>query len=213
MPMNSDNPPPLIAPNTIFEPSRLEGHIARSASRAAAVLEIVQNLVDAGDFPIREARAAINRSQNHQAAHMLHALYGSVANLGGRRVCELAGELERLLDRDASPQLIEELMVCLEREFRLFLDSAQQWLQQLLAQHTPHRRQHHEREQRLQELCECLAGNDLRAFELHEELQAHLQSSMEEGDYMEFRDALLALNFSRALGYAQSAAATDPRQR
>lgn len=205
MSKNPTNPLPLVTPSAIFEPSRLEGHIARSASRAAAVLEIVQNLVDAGDFPIREAWAAINRSQNHQAAHMLHALYGSVANLGGCRVCELAGELEGLLDRDASPQLIEELMVCLEREFRLFLDSAQQWLQQALAQHAPHWRQNHQRKQRLQELCDCLAGNDLRAFELHDELQAHLQSNMEERDYMEFCDALQALNFSRALCYAQSA--------
>ena len=211
--MNPSNPPPLIAPSTIFEPSRLENHIAHSASRADAVLGIVRNLVDAGDSPIREARAAINRSQNHQAAHMLHTLYGSVANLGGCRVCDLAGELERLLDRDASPLLIEELMVCLEREFQLFLDSAQQWLQQLLAKHDPHGRQHHEREQRLQELCDCLAGNDLRAFELHDELEAHLRSSMKERDYLDFRDALQSLNFNRALGFAQSAVGFDPYQR
>lgn len=211
--MNPTNPPSLTAPSTIFEPSRLEGHIARSASRAAAVLDIVQNLVDAGDAPIREARAAINRSQTHQAAHMLHVLYGSVANLGGCRVCELAGELELLLDRDASPLVIEELMVCLEREFHLFLDSAQQWLQKLLAEHAPQRRRLHERELRLQELCECLADNDLRAFELHEELQTHLQSSMEERDYTAFRNALQSLNFSRALIYAQSAVGAAPPQR
>lgn len=203
--MNPNNPPLLSAPNTVFEPSRLEGHIAKNASRASAILDIVQNLVSAGDAPIREARAAINRCQNHQAAHMLHTLYGSVANLGGCRVCELAGELEQLLDRDASPQLIEELMMCLEREFQLFLGRAEQWLCQQLALHDPQQREHRVRERQLQELCECLAGNDLRAFELCEELQAHLQASMAEEDYADFRVALQSLNFSLALGYAQTA--------
>lgn len=205
MPTHPINSLTLNAPSTIFEPSRLEGHIARSASRASAILEIVQNLVDAGDDPIREARSAINRNQNHQAAHMLHTLYGSVANLGGCRVCELAGELEHLLDQDASPLLIEELMTCLEREFQLFLGSAQQWLRQQLALHDPQHKRHQAREQQLQELCECLAGNDLRAFDLCEELQNHLQSNMAAQDYAAFRSALQALNFSLALGYAQTA--------
>lgn len=204
--MHPNNPITLDTPSTVFEPSRLENHIARNASRANAILEIVQHLVDAGDIPIREARAAINRSQNHQAAHMLHTLYGSVANLGGSRVCELAGELERLLDSDASPQLIEELMVCLEREFQRFLGSARQWLQQQLVLRDPRQHQNQLREQQLQELCECLAGNDLRAFELCEELRSHLQSHMAAQDFAEFHDALQSLNFSLALGYAQTAA-------
>jgi len=206
--MNPNDPFP--APRTVFEPSRLEGHIARSASRASAILEIVQNLVDAGDTPIQEVRAAINRSQHHQAAHRLHTLHGSVANLGGSRVCELAGELEQLLDRDASPQLIEELMICLEREFQRFLSHAQQWLHQQLAQYDPRHRRQLLREQRLQELCVCLEGNDLRAFELWEELQAHLQSCMAEQDYANFHHALQSLNFHLALGYAQT---VSPLQR
>jgi HPt (histidine-containing phosphotransfer) domain-containing protein len=199
---------PLTVSCTIFEPSRLEGHIARNASRASVILEIVQNLVNAGDAPIREVRAAINRSQNHQAAHMLHTLYGSVANLGGCRVYELAGEIERLLDRDASPQLIEELMTFLEREFQLFLVSAEQWLGQQRKQHDPQQRQDRGCNKQLQRLCECLAGNDLRAFELCDELQVHLQASMAEQDYADFRHALQSLNFSLALGYAQSAFGT-----
>lgn len=194
----------LTSVNTVFEPSRLEGHIAKSESRASAILQIVQHLVDSGDAPIHEVRAAIRRQQHHQAAHMLHTLNGSVANLGGCRVCELAAELERLLDRDGPPLVIEDLLACLEREFQLFLKSAGQWLERQQAQRNQPLRHNRAREARLTELCECLAGNDLRAFDLFDELQTLLQSRMAEVDFTDFRAALHSLNFSIALGYVQT---------
>ncbi|MCR6651897.1 MAG: Hpt domain-containing protein [Cellvibrionaceae bacterium] len=193
----------LMSVNTVFEPSRLEGHIAKSESRAGAILQIVQHLVDSGDTPIHEVRAAIRRQQNHQAAHMLHTLNGSVANLGGCRVCELAAELERLLDRDGPLLVIEDLVTCLEREFQLFLKSASQWLERQQAQRNL-QLHHRSREARLTELCECLADNDLRAFDLFDELQTLLQSRMAEVDFTDFRAALHSLNFSIALGYVQT---------
>jgi HPt (histidine-containing phosphotransfer) domain-containing protein len=202
--MTPSNHLPLTTLNTVFEPSRLEVHIAKSESRAGAVLQIVQDLVGAGDTPIREARAAIRRQQNHQAAHMLHTLNGSVANLGGRRVCELAGELEMLLDRDGAPQLIDQLMGCLEREFQHFLKSASQWLELQQAQFELPGRRSRAREERMMELCECLAGNDLRAFDLFDELYAHLEARMVAEDFSAFRAALQTLNFSLALGYVQT---------
>jgi HPt (histidine-containing phosphotransfer) domain-containing protein len=190
--------------NTVFEPSRLEAHIAKSESRAGAVLQIVQHLLDSGTAPIGEIRAAIHRQQTHQAAHMLHTLYGSVANLGGCRVREVAEELERLLDREGPARVIEELLACLEREFELFLKSAQQWLERQQAQLDLQTRHNRAREARLLELCECLASNDLRAFDLFEELQTLLQSRMAEVDFTDCLAALQSLDFSLALGYVQT---------
>lgn len=196
---------PLTTPNTVFEPSRLEVHIAKSESRASAVLQIVQDLVVAGDAPIREARAAIRRQQNHQAAHIFHTLNGSVANLGGRRVCELAEELELLLDQDGAPQLIDQVIACLERELQHFLKCASQWLELQQVQFEQLGRRSRACDERMLELCECLAGNDLRAFDLFDELHSHLQARMAEQDFAEFRVALQSLNFSLALGYVQTA--------
>ncbi len=203
--MTPTNHPPLTAANTVFEPSRLEVHIAKSESRASAVLQIVRDLVAAGNTPIREARAAIRRQQSHQAAHMLHTLSGSVANLGGRRVCELAEELGLLLDRDGAPQLIDQLMACLDRELQHFLKCASQWLELQQAQFERPGRRSRACEERMLELCECLAGNDLHAFDLFDELHSHLQACMAEEDFAAFRAALQSLNFSLALGYVQTA--------
>lgn len=187
--------------NTIFEPSKLEHHISRSESRARAILDIVQNLIDAGQSPVREIRAAIQRAQYHQAAHMLHTLRGSVANLGGQRVCELAGDLEELLDKEDKFDPVEPLLEHLEREFALFLGDASQWLEQqrsryALQTHNPRRR-----EERLRLFCDCLAENDLRAFDLFEELQQHLQAHMAPPDFLGFSAALQSLDFGAALGY------------
>lgn len=195
---------PTAAGNTIFDPRKLEEHIARSESRALAILDIVQRLVAAGQAPVDETRAAIGRGQLHQAAHMLHTLNGSVANLGGRRVCEVASELELLLDRGTNSQVVTEMLNCLEREFAQMLKSAEAWL--LSQQHTLDldRLRPAAWERRLKELTACLQENNLKAFDLFDELKHQLQSQMPPEDFLGFRTALQSLDFDSALHCIQS---------
>lgn len=190
-------------PSTIFEPSKLEHHIARSDSRARAIMEIVQNLVDAGNAPIQEMRAAIQRSQYHQAAHMLHTLRGSVANLGGQRVCELTMELEQLLDAGETTNLVTQLLDWLDQEFSLFLGDASEWLERQKEKYALQTQHPRRLQERMQLLSDCLAENDLRAFDLFEELERHLQKQMAAPDFLAFSAALQSLEFGKALTYMQ----------
>lgn len=187
------------AGHAIFDPRKLEEHIARSESRALAILDIVQRLVTAGLTPVEETRAAIGRGQYHQAAHMLHTLNGSIANLGGRRVCEVAGELELLLDQDAKDLVVREMLNCLEREFTQMLKSAETWLLGQRRNLDPDRLRPAAWELRLQELAACLRENNLKAFDLFEELQQQLQNQMPPADFLGFRTALQSLDFDSAL--------------
>lgn len=183
----------------VFDPRKLEEHIAKSASRAMAIFDIVERLVSTGVAPITETRAAFARDQHHQAAHMLHTLRGSVANLGGQRVCELAGELEDLLDRGANITAIHELLNCLEREFVLLLKNAELWLNTQRRSLDPNLQRPRGWELRLQQLRECLQENNLKALDLFEELQFQLQHQMGPEEFSGFREALQTLDFPNAL--------------
>jgi HPt (histidine-containing phosphotransfer) domain-containing protein len=192
------------AGNPVFDPRKLEEHIARSESRALAILDIVQRLVSAGLAPVDETRAAIGRGQHHQAAHMLHTLNGSIANLGGRRVCELASELELLLDQGANDLVLNEMLNCLEREFAHMLKSAEIWLQTQQRCLDLERQRPAAWELRLQELTTCLQENNLKAFDLFDELQQRLQSQMPPEAFLGFRVALQSLDFDNALHCIQN---------
>jgi|GEM_PF-3544758 HPt (histidine-containing phosphotransfer) domain-containing protein len=194
----------LLQTTSIFDPSKLEEHIARSESRALAILDIVERLVAAGPAPIVEARAAIERDQHHQAAHMLHTLVGSIANLGGRRVCEVASELEQMLDQEVHAAAIPEMLNCLEREFGHFLKSATNWLQTRKRALNVNLQRPAAWELRLQELRDCLAENNLKAFDLFDELQQQLQRQMPEAEFLDFRTAMQTLDFGSALHCIQS---------
>ncbi len=185
--------------DSVFDPRKLEEHITRSESRAVAILDIVQRLVDAGLKPVAEIRAVFHLGQHQQAAHRLRTLCGSVANLGGRRVCEVAEELEQLLEREAANLVIDELMNCLEREFNQFLKNAELWLHARRRAFDVSGNRPKTWELRLQQLLECLRQNNLQAFDLFEELEMQLRQLLPPTDFLDLYQALQALDFPTAL--------------
>jgi HPt (histidine-containing phosphotransfer) domain-containing protein len=192
------------ADNAVFDPRKLEEHIARSESRALAILDIVQRLVSAGQAPVEETRAAITRGQFHQAIHMLHTLNGSIANLGGRRVCEVAGDLESLLEQEINDPVVNERLNRLEGEFARLLASAEVWLLSQRRRFDLDLQRPAAWELRLRELTTCLRENNLKAFDLFDELKQHLQRQMPPEEFLGFGSALQSLDFDSALRCIQN---------
>lgn len=178
--------------------------MARSESRALAILDIVQRLVSAARAPVAEIRAAISRGQVHQAIHMLHTLNGSIANLGGRRVCEAAGRLESLLERELNDQTVSELLQVLDVEFTQLLASAEVWLLSQKCRFDLDSQRLAAWEMRLRELTTCLQENNLKAFDLFDELKQQLQRQMPPEDFLGFGTALHSLDFDSALRCIQN---------
>lgn len=193
---STDLPPP------IFCPKRLLRHMEARGSRAVAVMEVVQSIITRGRTPIDQARSAINQGQLPCAAQTFHHLKGCVANLGGMRVYELADQLERGLDQDVDPIMIEQLISCIEREFDAFIGEARKWLQQEEALLLPNFDADRSTEdQKLAELVVSLKENNFNACEIFEQMHFNLKRTLPNSDFKALNLAISELAFERALEY------------
>jgi HPt (histidine-containing phosphotransfer) domain-containing protein len=189
-------------PPTIFNPHRLDKHISENQSRALAIFDIVGHLIQQNTAPIEQARSALDRLQPYQAIHALHNLNASASNLGGLRVCEIAGELEILLETCSTMPIIHNLLDSLERELQLLLKAAAEWLDLRKTAHAQNAVATQD-ETRLPELIHYLAESNLKAVELYEDISELLQALLAEDDFNQLDTAINDLDFPLALQFIE----------
>ena len=199
--INSYNPPHH---STVFDPRRIDKHIKTNPCRAIAIFDIVSQLIAADVTPIEQARAALLRQQPEQAAHLIHNLKSSVGNLGGMRVCDIANDLERLLDGKSRPPIVHSFLDSLEREFVLFLKAAHNWLDSRKERYQKGPLDRMDSNGHLLiELKQYLSDSNLKALEIFGHISEALQSSLVEEDFNVLDQAMQNLNFSLALEYIE----------
>jgi hypothetical protein len=190
---------PFKSGNPVFDSQKLDDLLCKNPSRATATIEIVQQLIVTETLPIDDIRAACKRGQLHQASHMLNTLQGSISNLGGHRVCEVAAELAIFLEKDANTLVTSEMLNCLAREYALFISAAKSWLDKLDRRSLNSIFEEKVLELQLQEFKSRLLENNLKAFDLYDGLQQNLKQHMKPEFFAELSDALQTLDFHHAL--------------
>lgn len=185
---------------TVFNADKLEKHVHNSPSRALAIFDIVTRFISKGAQPIQEARQAIARKQPIQAAHTFHTLKGSVANLGGMRVWDLANELEHLLEFEPNNPSIAGFIDCAERELLQFLTAAERWLEEQKQRHIEHSPLTVQNiTDSLFELTQLLQESNLKAIDCFMILQSHIREELQDEYYQNLYNAVMSLNFNDAL--------------
>lgn len=189
-----------------FNPERLNRHIKQCHSRAVAIIEIVDQLLNKGEHPISEARQAFRRRQPHQASHMLHSLRGSINNIGAIRVVSIAHDLEKHLDCiKPNHELIEGLFDAINREYVIFLKEAEKWLNHQRSQLTSAAAlKLAEDKAKVVQLKYYLESNNLKAHDVFQSLQDRLQSSLSTEDFLHLNSSINQLEFDKALSCIQT---------
>ena len=106
---------------------RLVETVKGRAGAKEKILQVVRNVVERGQAPLDEARAAWQSGELEQAAVGLHTLRGSLGSIGAHRLCELSQALEADLEHAAEPGLRERWQA-LTTEFARFLNELERWL-------------------------------------------------------------------------------------
>ena len=157
------------------------------------------------------------------AAAAIHKLKGSAAAIGATRLTEACAALERSLKDSGSASEESELFARLQRELGESLLAQERWLAQRNAQITlPTADNDQALRQALSALRKALEAGDMRAFELHEQLQhqrppasplvwQRLEEAVERYDVGAALAALDALNDETALTTPPSSTSVEAK--
>lgn len=189
---------------SVFDPQRVEKQIAKSQSRAIAILDILAQLINRGTRPINEARDALQGGQPRQAAFVVHNLNNSLGNFGGMRVCDVAADIEYFLESDCDNGNINALFDVLEIELTRFFSHAEVWLisQKKLMQNAFNLTVQ-SIDQQLAEFQVQLNDADLSALENFERLQSYFTEQLPSKQLRLLDQLIKRLDFASALKIIQ----------
>ncbi|GJJ03181.1 hypothetical protein RugamoR64_37190 [Duganella rhizosphaerae] len=123
----SDALPP-VAEEQVFSVDTLLKYMGNDDKALAVVSKIVRDACAPGMAPMQQAAVALREERYTDTGKILHSLRGSIGTLGAKRLVAASLKLEqaiagRLLDQ------VPALLLDLESEYRLVLQSADGWLQ------------------------------------------------------------------------------------
>lgn len=123
----SDALPPA-AEEQIFSVDTLLKYMGNDDKALAVVSKIVRDACAPGMAPMQQAALALREERYTDAGKILHSLRGSIGTLGAKRLVVSSLKLEQAI----AARLLEQvpaLLLDLESEYQLVLQSADGWLQ------------------------------------------------------------------------------------
>jgi len=122
---------PLISAEGVFEPEKILAFARGKTSRVNEITRMIGNIIERGEQPIDEVRAALAEGRDKDAARMLHTLKGSVGSFGATRLAVVAETAERaVLDKgsDQPANQIDAQLIAVTLELNATIDAARVWL-------------------------------------------------------------------------------------
>lgn len=189
---------------TVFNPNKVEHQIRANPTRALAINEIVDRLINQGSLPLTNATKAMHQGRPTQAIQIIRQLKHSVINFGAMRVCDIATDIEELLANSPFDDTFDLFMEAFESELALFLQQARTWREQQLAEFSNqlHQAKQNQR-QHLQQLLTLLHDHNMRALDIYESLRDSLSDNIAEAYLMQIDECLVKLEFDEALQLLQ----------
>lgn len=123
----SDALPPA-AEEQIFSVDTLLKYMGNDDKALAVVSKIVRDACAPGMAPMQQAALALREERYIDAGKILHSLRGSIGTLGAKRLVVSSLKLEQAI----AARLLEQvpaLLLDLQSEYQLVLQSADGWLQ------------------------------------------------------------------------------------
>jgi PAS domain S-box-containing protein len=126
---------PSIRSEGVFEPEKILAFARGKTSRVNEITRMIGNIIERGEQPIDEVRAALAEGRDKDAARMLHTLKGSVGSFGATRLAAVAETAERaVLDKgsdkesDQPADQIDAQLIAVTLELNATIDAARVWL-------------------------------------------------------------------------------------
>jgi PAS domain S-box-containing protein len=114
---------------TVFSMAKLEKVMGRDAKGRDMLRRLVQEAVNNGMTPIRQAQMALQEGRAGDAARLFHGLRGSVGVMGTQRLIDAALTFEKAV-ADQAPDTLPPLLQRVADELGLVLQQASAWLSQ-----------------------------------------------------------------------------------
>lgn len=190
---------------SVFNPRKVETQIKRSATRAGAIIKVVEKLLAAGDAPVLQARYCLETAHGQEVLIHLNRLKGCVSNFGGIRTCEIIEEIEILLLERTEHPALSSMFDILALEFSRFLHAAESWLvsqkTQLLPREAP---SHAVFSIRFLQWQSELDDADFQALASYQNLRAELTNLLPTEVCSDLHEAMQQLDFATALEILRS---------
>jgi HPt (histidine-containing phosphotransfer) domain-containing protein len=122
------DPSPPKGEETIFSVDTLLKYMGNDDKALAIVSKIVRDACAPGLAPTLQAGAALQDNRLPEAGKLLHSLRGSIGTLGAKRLVASSLKVEQAI-ADRQLDQIPGLFAALEAEYKLVLQSADEWLQ------------------------------------------------------------------------------------
>ncbi len=126
--MGRENAPANQAGGNIFSPESLLLIMAGKPENRPLMMGLVRKMVEQGDAPLREVRAAYADGRMKDAGRMLHTMRGSMGMFGATRFVNAALQAEAAVGKD-SAEAFEASFSAVERELALLCQTASAWLE------------------------------------------------------------------------------------
>lgn len=183
----------------VFDPTPVLRLVRGNASREQDVINMIERLVRDADTPVRRGCRLLAAGELEAARRHFHSLKGSLGNFGAQRSVWAAEALEQALSQDECQ--FEALLQAFAGELAATVTAAKAWLQSYHLGRSgaaPVLLPAAEFAKRRQLLDSLLAGSEIAALDVFNELAPQLEQWLAQECYQALQGAMEQLDFARA---------------
>lgn len=191
--------------NKIFNPDNLLKYVKGNPKRYNAIVEMISNIVTRGEAPLKEGEAAYNANRLDDARKIIHAMKGSMGNIGAFNVWNSAQRLESALEGRESEDFIMTSIKQVENDLKIMLVEANTWLKNNKTPNTSPKAELTDDAFNIEidRLHILLSESNMQAFNVYGSLKGTISKKLSPSDYAKLDLSIQNLAFPEALKLLQ----------